>query len=85
MKNSFYFIIVLTLTFASCHRKDEKFCSCLEKSKEVNALTDKIWRQTGSKADSLNLKKLLEKKSNVCAAYESTNGDELLVLTEDCK
>ncbi len=77
--------ILLTLVFLSCHRTDEKFCSCMDKSQEVNTLTDKIWRQNATKADSMQLKKLISSKNELCEMYALKDGEELLKLREDCK
>ncbi len=78
-------LILLTLVFLSCHRTDEKFCSCMDKSQEVNTLTDKIWRQNATKADSMQLKKLISSKNELCEMYALKDGEELLKLREDCK
>ena len=78
-------LILLTLVFLSCHRTDEKFCSCMDKSQEVNTLTDKIWRQNATKADSVQLKKLISSKNELCEMYALKDGEELLKLREDCK
>jgi hypothetical protein len=85
MQKSFFLLLSLTLILLSCNRKDEKFCTCLDKSKEVNQLTEKIWGQDGTQSDSLKLKKLLLKKRELCEDYETKNGEELFLLTEDCK
>ena len=75
----------VTLFLLSCHRTDEKFCSCMDKSKEVNALTEKIWQQQATKSDSVKLKKLISSKNDLCELYALKNGEELLKLREDCK
>ena len=75
----------VTLFLFSCHRTDEKFCSCMDKSKEVNALTEKIWQQQATKEDSVKLKKLIASKNKMCEMYTLKNGEELLKLREDCK
>ncbi len=79
------FLSLLTLILLSCHRTDEKFCSCVKKSKEVNALSEKIWELEASKKDSVQFKKLISSKSKICEAYEYLNGEELLKLKKDCK
>jgi hypothetical protein len=76
---------LLTLVFLSCHRTDEKFCSCMDKSEEVNALTEKIWQHDATKDDSLQLKKLIASKKELCESYVLKNGEELMKLREDCK
>lgn len=78
-------LILLTLVFLSCHRTDKKFCSCMDKSQEVNTLTEKIWRQNATKADSMQLKKLISSKNELCEMYALKDGEELLKLREDCK
>lgn len=75
----------LTLILLSCHRTDEKFCSCMNKSKEVNALTEKIWQQKATKEDSVKLKSMIISKNKLCEMYALKNGEELLKLREDCK
>lgn len=85
MKQIFCVIFPLTVLFSSCHQKDEKFCSCMEKSNEVNRLSEKIWSLSGSKNDSISLKKLIDLKKNLCEQYASKNGDELLELKQGCK
>ena len=75
----------LTLILLSCHRTDEKFCSCMNKSKEVNALTEKIWQQKATKEDSVKLKSMITSKNKLCEMYASKNGEELMKLREDCK
>ena len=57
----------------------------MDKSKEVNKLSEKIWQNDGSSKDSLRLKKLIATKNQLCEEYASKNGDELLVLREECK
>jgi len=79
------FLSLLTLILLSCHRTDEKFCSCMKKSKEVNTLSDKIWNLEASTKDSVQFKKLISSKSKICEAYEYLNGEELLKLKNDCK
>ena len=79
------FLSLLTLILLSCHRTDEKFCSCMKKSKEVNALSEKIWELEASKKDSVQFKKLISSKSKICEAYEYINGEELLKLKADCQ
>jgi hypothetical protein len=79
------FLSLLTLILLSCHRTDEKFCSCVKKSKEVNALSEKIWELEASKKDSVQFKKLISSKSKICEAYEYLSGEELLKLKKDCK
>ena len=76
---------LITLVFLSCHRTDEKFCSCMDKSEEVNALTEKIWQQEATKADSVQLKKLIASKNELCESYALKDGEELMKLREDCK
>jgi hypothetical protein len=76
---------LLTLVSLSCHRTDEKFCSCMDKSEEVNTLTEKIWQRQASKEDSIQLKKLIASKNEICESYALKNGEELLKLREDCK
>ena len=79
------FLTLTTLLLLSCHRKDEKFCSCMDKSEEVNALTEKIWQHDATKDDSLQLKKLIASKKELCEMYALIDGEELLKLREDCK
>ena len=79
------FLTLTTLLLVSCHRTDEKFCSCMDKSEEVNTLTEKIWQLKGTKQDSLHLKKLITSKNKMCEAYSDKNGEELLKLKKDCK
>ena len=79
------FLTFIMLILLSCHRTDEKFCSCMKKSKEVNALSEKIWGKDATKQDSVQLKKLISSKSKLCEAYEYLNGEELLKLKADCK
>jgi len=79
------FLTFTTLLLVSCHRADEKFCSCMDKSEEVNSLTEKIWQLKGTKQDSLHLKKLITSKNKMCEAYSDKNGEELLKLKKDCK
>lgn len=79
------FLSLLTLILLSCHRTDEKFCSCMKKSKEVNALSEKIWGKDASKEDSVQMKKLISSKRKMCEAYEFLNGEELLKLKADCE
>ena len=79
------FLTFIVLILLSCHRTDEKFCSCMKKSKEVNALSEKIWGKDATKQDSVQLKKLISSKSKLCEAYEYLNGEELLKLKADCK
>jgi hypothetical protein len=57
----------------------------MDKSEEVNALTEKIWQLKGEKKDSLQLKKLIHSKNKICDAYTALNGEELLKLKQDCK
>jgi hypothetical protein len=57
----------------------------MDKSQEVNTLTDKIWRQNATKADSMQLKKLISSKNELCEMYALKDGEELLKLREDCK
>ncbi len=57
----------------------------MKKSKEVNALSEKIWELEASKKDSVQFKKLISSKSKICEAYEYLNGEELLKLKKDCK
>ena len=76
---------LLTLVFLSCHRTDEKFCSCMDKSEEVNTLTEKIWQRKATKEDSVQLKKLIVSKNEVCESYALKDGEELMKLREDCK
>jgi hypothetical protein len=57
----------------------------MDKSEEVNALTEKIWQQKATKADSVQLKKLIVSKNEVCESYALKDGEELLKLREDCK
>jgi hypothetical protein len=57
----------------------------MKKSKEVNALSEKIWGKDATKQDSVQLKKLISSKSKLCEAYEYINGEELLKLKADCK
>jgi hypothetical protein len=56
----------------------------MKKSKEVNALSEKIWKLEASKKDSVQFKKLISSKSKICEAYEYLNGEELLKLKKDC-
>jgi len=79
------FLSLLTLILLSCHRTDEKFCSCMKKSKEVNTMSEKIWGEEATKQDSVQLKKLISSKSKLCEAYEYLSGEELLKLKADCK
>ena len=79
------FLTLTTLLLVSCHRTDEKFCSCMDKSEEVNTLTEKIWQLKGTKQDSIQLKKLITSKNKMCKAYSDKNGEELLKLKKDCK
>jgi hypothetical protein len=85
MKEKLIFTTFLTLTLLSCHRTDEKFCSCMDKSEEVNALTEKIWQRKATKEDSVLLKNLIAAKNEVCEMYALKDGEELLKLREDCK
>jgi hypothetical protein len=57
----------------------------MDKSKEVNALTEKIWQQQATKEDSVKLKNLIASKNKLCEMYALKNGEELLKLREDCK
>jgi hypothetical protein len=57
----------------------------MKKSKEVNALSEKIWGKDATNQDSVQLKKLISSKSKLCEAYEYINGEELLKLKADCK
>ncbi|MFM6934609.1 MAG: hypothetical protein ACKOXP_04140 [Flavobacteriales bacterium] len=85
MKSIGFILLSSLLILSACHEKDEKFCSCMSKSKEVNALTEKIWSQKGTKADSLTLKKRLKEKRNLCEPYEYKNGEELMQLKAACE
>lgn len=78
-------LFLLTFVFLSCHRTDEKFCSCMDKSEEVNALTEKIWQRKATNADSVKFKKLISSKKELCEMYALIDGEELLKLREDCK
>jgi hypothetical protein len=80
MQKSYFLLLSLTLILLSCHRKDEKFCSCLDKSKEVNQLTEKIWGQDGTQSDSLKLKKLLLKKSKLKFWLKKSYGNYIVNL-----
>jgi hypothetical protein len=57
----------------------------MKKSKEVNALSEKIWGKDASKEDSVQMKKLISSKRKMCEAYEFLNGEELLKLKADCE
>jgi hypothetical protein len=57
----------------------------MDKSEEVNTLTEKIWQLKGTKQDSIQLKKLITSKNKMCKAYSDKNGEELLKLKKDCK
>jgi hypothetical protein len=57
----------------------------MDKSEEVNTLTEKIWQRQASKEDSMQLKKLIASKNEICESYALKNGEELLKLREDCK
>lgn len=85
MNQKSFFLPLLTLLLVSCHRTDENFCSCMDKSEEVNTLTEKIWQLKGTKKDSTHLKKLITSKNKMCEAYSDKNGEELLKLKQDCK
>ncbi len=56
----------------------------MDKSKEVNELSEKIWQNEGSTKDSLRLKKLIASKNQICEEYASKNGEELMLLRADC-
>ena len=77
--------IFLTLVLSACHNKDQKFCSCMDKSQEVNQLSEKIWQNEGNAQDSLRLKKLIASKNQLCEEYASKNGEELMALKADCQ
>jgi hypothetical protein len=57
----------------------------MDKSEEVNALTEKIWQRKATNADSVKLKKLISSKNELCEMYALIDGEELLKLREDCK
>lgn len=57
----------------------------MDKSKEVNELSEKIWQKEGTAQDSVRLKKLISSKNQICEEYASKNGEELLQLRADCK
>lgn len=84
MKHLFFGITSLIFLLISCQSTDEKFCSCMNKSQEVNRLSQKIWDQHGTKNDSLMFKKMIRAKEKLCAEYAHKNGDELLQLKNDC-
>lgn len=85
MKIHLLSLVTLSILLSSCHNKDEKFCSCMDKSKEVNELSEKIWQNEGDAKDSLRLKKLIASKNQICEEYTSKNGEELMLLRADCK
>jgi hypothetical protein len=85
MNQKSIFLSLLTLVLVSCHRTDEKFCSCMKKSEEVNSLTEKVWQLKATKKDTTTLKRLITSKNKMCEAYSDINGEELLKLKQDCK
>lgn len=79
-------IILITglLVLTACKPKDEKFCQCMQVSKQLNEATQDGISNGADKAKADNIKALREEKNQVCADYEMMGGPELLEKKAAC-
>jgi len=73
-------LVVLT----ACKPKDEKFCQCMQVSKQLNEATQDGISNGADKEMVDKIKSLREEKSRICADYEMMGGPELLEKKAAC-
>ena len=79
-------LLSLSLILFSCSQKDEKFCACIEESKSLNSLNQKILRGDSINSQSIKeVKEQINRKKDACKDYEYMTGPEMLKLKKTCE
>src|SRR5690606_30715177 len=77
-------LIAGLLVLAACKTKDEKFCQCMQVSKQLNEATQYGIYNGADKAMDDKIIAIREEKNQSCADYEMMAGPELLEKKAAC-
>jgi|GEM_PF-646898 len=78
-------LLVLLLVGVSCSQKDEQFCLCMQSSKSLDAVAQKLVQDPTNVKLASSFKLLKNKKASDCKPYVTMNGEEMLKRKANCK
>ncbi|MEN9700271.1 MAG: hypothetical protein RLZZ301_1469 [Bacteroidota bacterium] len=78
-------IVVMGLLFTACEQANPSACACLKQAKKVNQLSQKIWSQTATHSDSVQMRNALIKKETKCQQMADLSPEEVASITAKCQ
>lgn len=77
--------LILALVLGSCSSGNTPFCDCMKAGEELNEFSQTLFEKEVTPKEAEKMKSLREKKDELCAAYVTMGGQEMLELKKDCE